>query len=140
MYFFYFPYMATPVDDALRGALRDQSLTWHAIDSLLTHCRDAKPDLSVGALQTFLFVVQRLCNDSTRELTVKDVAEGLAAPYATIARQCDILCDGPKGSGGLNWLVKLPGSQPKTKSLQLTNIGHFFLKTALLNPHPQIIL
>jgi hypothetical protein len=131
--FFFFTYPGScSVDKNLSKVLRGEGLTWFQIEKMLHLTRETKPDISVGALHSFLFVVHKLAEDEQREVTVKDVAEGLRAPYATVARHCDVLCGGPKGSGGLNWLVKEPGTTPRTKSLKLTYNGHHFLSVVLL--------
>lgn len=132
MFFFFTTNVPHPVDSDLSKVLLGQGLTWFQIEKILHLTRETKPDISVGALQSFLFVVHKLAEDGRNEVTVKDVAEGLRAPYATVARHCDVLCNGPKGSGGLSWLVKVPGTMPRTKSLKLTYCGHQFLSATLL--------
>ncbi len=132
MLIFFLHGLPHPVDQDLSEALLGEGLKWNQINQLLRIVRDAKPDLTVSALQTFIFIVLRLAEDNENDVTVKEVSEGLGAPYATVARNCDVLCEGPKGRGGLGWLMKTPGKQPKTKAFQLTSLGHLFLKSAML--------
>jgi len=134
MLLFFLHGLPHPVDKDLSEALRGQGLKWSQINRLLGQIREAKPDLSVGTFQTFLFIVLRLSEENMRDVTVKEISDGLGVPYATVARHCDVLCDGPKGHGGLGWLMKMPGKQPKTKRFHLTSFGHLFLKSALLGP------
>ena len=132
MFFFFLLDHKVPVGNALKEALKSHDLTWKQLNLLLKYARAQKPDITVGVLETFLYILGQLVLDDDREVTIKDVAEGLKAPYATIARQCDVLCAGPKGNGGLNWLAKSPGSRPKTKCLHLTSTGHLFLHSVFI--------
>jgi hypothetical protein len=132
MFFFFLLDQRVPVSDALKEVLTSRDLSWEQLSRLLERARVLKPDITVGILETFLFVLEKISSEEDREVTVKDVAEGLKAPYATVARQCDVLCAGPKGDGGLNWLTKSPGSLPKTKCLHLTSTGHQFLYSVFI--------
>lgn len=132
MFFFFLLDQKVPVGEDLKKVFSSQDLTWGQVNRLLAYTRELKPDLTVGILETFLHILEKLTSNDPCEVTVKDVAEGLNAPYATVARHCDVLCAGPKGVGGLNWLTKLPGSRPKTKCLHLTSTGHMFLHSVFI--------
>lgn len=139
MFFFFYGFLPRAIDGDLAKVLLGKGLPWCQIEKMLSLTRQSKPDISVGALQSFLFVVRKLAEDAQSEVTVKDVAEGLSAPYATVARHCDVLCSGPKGNGGLYWLVKEAGTKPRTKSLKLTYKGHQFLSELLLGGKEQML-
>jgi DNA-binding MarR family transcriptional regulator len=133
MFFFFMEPSAPELPPDVQALLKSQGLTWEQIESLLGTLREIKSDLSVGALQTFLYIARRAGAVRTELPYVKTVAEGLGVQYSTAARHCDVLSDGVGGSGGLGLIMKIDDPATRAKYLTLTDAGVAILTRALKN-------
>ncbi|WP_170571134.1 hypothetical protein [Ruegeria atlantica] len=127
MFFFFTPDFMPKLPGAVTKFLERESLTWDEFETLLSACRRKHPDLTVGALRTFVFIARRAARDAEREPTIKDVAIALEIGHGTARRHCEILSKGPSGRKGLGWIEKKVGDDARVKHLGLTAEGVCFL-------------
>lgn len=127
MFFFFLPEFYGLLPGKVSAFLKRESLTWDELEIFLSACRREHPDLTVGALRTFVFIARRAAAQACQEPTIKDVAEALGIGHGTARRHCEILGSGPAGRSGLGWIVKKPGRDARAKHLGLTAAGVEFL-------------
>lgn len=107
----------------VQALLTSQGLTWGQIEGLLEALRSAKPDLSVGALQVFLYIARRAGGARADLPYVKTISADLNIHYSTVARHCDVLADGVGGVGGMGLISKTDDPKSRVKYLTLTEAG-----------------
>lgn len=115
------PQRELPTD--VQALLSSKGLAWGQIESLLEALRRLKPDLSVGALQVFLYIARRAGAPRSQLPYVKTVSGDLCMQYSTVARHCDVLAEGVGGSGGLGLIEKIDDPTSRVKYLALTDAG-----------------
>lgn len=126
--FFFFENAETPprqreLPADVQALLLSKGLAWAQIEKLLEALRQAKPDLSVGALQVFLYIARRAGAARSSLPYAKTVSEDLRMQYSTVARHCDVLSEGVGGSGGLGLIEKIDDPTSRVKYLALTDAG-----------------
>lgn len=138
MFFFFGGFPATDLSPEVRALGASDGLSWDQIERLLNALRREKSDLTVGTLQTFLYIARRVAisPDDRGKPYIKTVAEGLGMQYSTAARHCDLLSDGIGKADGLGWIAKEGDPTSRAKYLTLTNFGVEILTQALREPVP----
>jgi len=115
------PQRELPAD--VQALLSSKGLTWGQVETLLEALRREKPDLSVGALQVFLYIARRTGVPRSQLPYVKTVSADLCMHYSTVARHCDVLAEGVGGSGGLGLIEKIDDPTSRVKHLALADAG-----------------
>jgi hypothetical protein len=121
-------------EDVSPDPFGNDGLSWDQLDRLLALMREEKPDLSVGAMQAFLFIARRARSDShVLDLPYLHlISERLGVSYSTTARHCAVLKDGVRGSGGLGWIEKVdPGAGIRVKFMRVSEKGRGLLIAAM---------
>ena len=138
MFFFFGAMPAADLTPEVKSLGESDGLSWDQIERLLNALRSEKPDLTVGTLQTFLYIARRVAisPDDRGKPYIKTVADGLGMQYSTAARHCDLLSDGIGKADGLAWIAKEGDPTSRAKYLTLTNTGVEILTMALRGPVP----
>lgn len=114
--------------------LQTDAISWSQLEQLLKAFRKIRPDLTVGAFLTFLFIARRSAasNDpSAPDLTISYIAEQLELSFQTAARHCDLLSEGLRGKPGLNWITKKPLKDQRAKAVSISAAGTTVIADAL---------
>lgn len=116
----------TPVP--VPSPFENDGLSWDQLDRFLTAMRDQKPDLSVGAVQVFLYIARQESGNILELPYLHKISQELGATYSTTARHCDVLAEGVRGMGGLRWIEKVdPGAGIKVKFMRVSEKGRNLL-------------
>ena len=137
MFFFFLPGFLSELPGAVTKFLSQDNLTWNELETFLSACRREHPDLTVGALRTFIFVARRASQQTETKPTIKDVALALQIGHGTARRHCEILGNGPSGRKGLGWIKKEVGGDAREKHLALTTAGVQFLVSVVSEINPK---
>ncbi len=122
------------------GPFENDGLSWDQLDRLLTVMREQKPDLSVGAIQVFLYIARQESEHILELPYLHKISEKLGATYSTTARHCDVLAEGVGGTGGLGWIEKVnPGHGIKVKFMRMSEKGrNLLLEVMKESPTPDV--
>jgi len=129
MFFAYGAFPMTDLPPSIVKLGRSDGLSWGQFESLLRILREKKPDITIGALQVFVYIARRV--GAQERPYIKTVAEGIGMQYSSAARLCDLLSDGVGDSEGLGWIAKIDDRTSRAKYLTLTNAGAYILAAAL---------
>jgi len=138
MFFFWPPEAGAPYPDDVREFFQKHNITWSEMENLLMTFRDQRPDLTVGAFTTFIFIARRTApnsDNSTEVLTITDISEQLKVSYPTAARHCDLLSDGVRGKPGLQWIRKELLSDQRSRKVVLSETGMKMLTDTISSLH-----
>ena len=111
------------LSDSLREFVESGRLSLADLDKFLGRCRAGRPDMTMGMLQTFLFVAKRDAADSSNGTHLAEISEALEISYPSTARMVDALSDGARGKPGLNWICKQVHEGTRVRSLHLSKGG-----------------
>jgi DNA-binding MarR family transcriptional regulator len=128
----------TPVP--VPSPFENDGLSWDQLDRFLTVMRDQKPDLSVGAVQVFLYIARQESENILELPYLHKISQELGATYSTTARHCDVLAEGVGGTGGLGWIEKVnPGAGIKVKFMRISAKGrNLLLDVVKADPAPDV--
>ncbi|MFC3692261.1 MULTISPECIES: hypothetical protein [Methylopilaceae] len=99
---------------------------WLPVERALAESRSRFPQLTVGALETLIYISRRQKQIDAGSLTLPKIARDLGVPYSTLARHTDLLGAGVGGREGLG-LLKKKGGQGRVYSIEITPAGMHFL-------------
>lgn len=92
--------------------------------------RQRYPQMTVGALATFLAVASR--NKKSLPTTATDLASSLGLSVTTVFRQCDQLSDGVRGAPGMKLIKKMKGDGDSRENYLTVSIAGLALLTGVL--------
>lgn len=115
MFFFFFDINSVAADEA-----------WTPVQRLLAASRAHYPQLSVGALETFIHVARNQQPLAEGKLNLPQIARDLMVPYSTLARHTDVLAHGVSGRAGLKLITK-QGGRGRVRNIEITPAGMAFL-------------
>jgi DNA-binding MarR family transcriptional regulator len=117
MFFFFLPNNLAVLDPALEK-----------FESGLSFVRARYPQMTVGALESLVYIARNQSRIFEAGMSLKDLARELAVRYPTLTRHTDILGGGVAGKGGLQLLEKVPiSADQKERRVELTEGGMNFL-------------
>ena len=126
--------LADQAPDNVRKFLQTDAISLSQLEQLLKAFRKIRPDLTVGAFLTFLFIARRsaAANDrSGQNLTISFIASELELTFPTAARHCDMLSDGLRGKPGLEWITKATLADQRSKAVSISGAGIEVIADAL---------
>lgn len=135
--FFFFPFPAEMPQEARDFFARD-TLTWEDFEAVLHYLRTKRPELTVGAALTFIYIARRSSAPSNQEghkIIISDLAKALTLSYPTAAKHCDVLSDGYGNRQGFGWIVKDEGEDKRMRSVRMSNWGAEFLAEMVRDFH-----
>lgn len=128
------PKLADQAPENVLNFLQTDAISWSQLEQLLKAFRKIRPDLTVGAFLTFLFIARRSVasdNQSAPNLTISYIAEHLELSFQTAARHCDLLSEGLRGKPGLKWITKKPLQDQRSKAVSISTLGITMIADAL---------
>ena len=130
----------------VRDFLRRDTLSWDEFEGVLHYFRHRRPELTIGAMLTFLYIARRCGSSGYGEgnrMTISEVANGLNLSYPSAAKHCDVLSTGYGSRLGLAWIVKEEGEDKRMRTVRLAADGIDFLTNLVEElpnfrlPHPE---
>lgn len=123
--FFFFPFPAD-LSPEVQAFFNRDTLTWEELEAVLHYLRSKRPELTVGAALTFIYIARRSGppeNPGEPKITISELAKALTLSYPTAAKHCDVLSDGYGSRQGFGWIIKDQGEDKRNRSVRLSNWG-----------------